>query len=276
VRHQLILGFALTAAAVVASGCDASGDAPRAPGCDEQRGCPPWARCVDGMFCEVIEGAERGDDLPGVLRPVPTSGVDIGSGGRPRPPQPDLDAGFGELPPGFGDELGADGCIGGQVLCGNACVDLRLDPLNCGGCGFVCRGAARCQYGVCCEPQLLVCGNRCIDPLSDPQNCGGCGLLCPFGSECLAGTCQPPLSGGLPGGGIGGRSPLPGTGPTGPFAPPVGGPGLGTGVGSGIAPGAGAGIGAGTGTGGATGVGPGGAAGVGPGGAAGTGTAAPQ
>jgi hypothetical protein len=36
-------------------------------------------------------------------------------------------------------------------ICGDACVDVESDPMNCGGCGHQCMGTAQCCSGVCNE-----------------------------------------------------------------------------------------------------------------------------
>jgi len=47
-----------------------------------------------------------------------------------------------------GAEGGAD-CPAGQVLCGDACVDLLSDGANCGACANVCENDRTCTEGVC-------------------------------------------------------------------------------------------------------------------------------
>ena len=40
-------------------------------------------------------------------------------------------------------------CPAGTSLCGNACVSLQEDNLNCGSCGYVCGGNYACDFGSC-------------------------------------------------------------------------------------------------------------------------------
>ncbi|MDF2696401.1 MAG: Tryptophan synthase alpha chain [Labilithrix sp.] len=40
-------------------------------------------------------------------------------------------------------------CPAGQVLCGEACVDLLSDGANCGGCANVCEVDRTCTQGLC-------------------------------------------------------------------------------------------------------------------------------
>lgn len=79
------------------------------------------------------------------------------------------------------------------VLCGDACVDLRTDPSNCGSCGNTCSDQEACVSGVCqCAPDVVE---------RDPTLCRGCPpdrtgryceLACPpdaLGVACYAGRC---------------------------------------------------------------------------------------
>jgi hypothetical protein len=51
---------------------------------------------------------------------------------------------------------GGSGCGNGKQCCGNpiACVDVRIDSGNCGGCGVVCAPGRACRKGIC---DLCVC-----------------------------------------------------------------------------------------------------------------------
>jgi len=53
-------------------------------------------------------------------------------------------------------------CGSGETRCGNQCVDLQADPLNCGSCGNSCAN------------RLLCVNDQCVD------QCGGClvGQVC--------------------------------------------------------------------------------------------------
>ena len=81
-------------------------------------------------------------------------------------------------------------CPTGQTRCGVSCVDLRIDPHNCGACGNWCPTGYTCSGGVCqqqCPAFQTRCGNVCANLLTDPQNCGRCGNVCP------------PVANGVPG-----------------------------------------------------------------------------
>ncbi len=84
-------------------------------------------------------------------------------------------------------------CLEGYTDCFGACVDVLVEPSNCGGCGNVCVDGVECIAGVCgglaCQQGLTDCSGACIDLGSDPANCGGCGLVCNSGT-CIAGTCE--------------------------------------------------------------------------------------
>ena len=41
------------------------------------------------------------------------------------------------------------GCPAGSAMCGDACVDLLFDGLNCGACGHQCQPLEFCSWGVC-------------------------------------------------------------------------------------------------------------------------------
>ena len=66
-------------------------------------------------------------------------------------------------------------------LCADGCeVDLRADPLNCGGCGNKCDAGQDCIDGTCiCPAGTTRCGDECTDLSVDPYNCGACGNYCP-------------------------------------------------------------------------------------------------
>jgi hypothetical protein len=52
---------------------------------------------------------------------------------------------------------GACACPTGQSVCGNVCVNLDSDPVNCGACGHDCLGGT-CNNGLC-EPVVLYTGS---------------------------------------------------------------------------------------------------------------------
>jgi hypothetical protein len=92
-------------------------------------------------------------------------------------------------------------CADGLSCCGEACVNLNNDVLNCGECGNACTAPNTCIQGECkdpCPPDFgcdsaegkVCCGLQCCDP----------GLICcDYGA---AGTpelhCQPPENGTCP------------------------------------------------------------------------------
>ena len=93
----------------------------------------------------------------------------------------------------------------GRDICASICVDLRSDPLNCGGCGMACNlpgvSENECTNGTCsvrsCRGSLQDCdrdpATGCeVDTSSDPSHCGRCGAGCPSGSMCRSGSCVCP------------------------------------------------------------------------------------
>ena len=70
------------------------------------------------------------------------------------------------------------GCPSGMRSCGNSCVDVSRDRLNCGTCGRVCAGGQVCSGGQCltsCQTGLTNCGGKCVNFAGDRLNCGSCG-----------------------------------------------------------------------------------------------------
>ncbi|MCU0657016.1 MAG: choice-of-anchor L domain-containing protein [Polyangiaceae bacterium] len=117
------------------------------------------------------------------------SGGDSGSSGQ---------AGDG----GAAGDAGAGGgasCPEGQALCGEQCVAVLEDPLNCGACNVLCNsanGQASCLNGLCditCSDGFTKCGNSCVDLQADPLNCGACDAKCSTNNgaaSCASGACQ--------------------------------------------------------------------------------------
>ncbi len=88
------------------------------------------------------------------------------------------------------------GDSGAQI---NRCIDLIVDPQNCGSCGNACEGGTFCSptddagdasCGLGCFGGSLLCTNRCVDPKIDPYNCGGCNKACDGGQTCVDAGCK--------------------------------------------------------------------------------------
>ena len=80
------------------------------------------------------------------------------------------------------------------ITCGPACVDPRVDPMNCGGCGMACGPGASCRGSTCvnaCPSGTTSCGPACVNTAVDVLHCGSCGVMCQPGSRCVAGGCLP-------------------------------------------------------------------------------------
>lgn len=96
----------------------------------------------------------------------------------------------------------ADGTAPCPVADGSTeCVDLRVDPSNCGACGQRCADGvatlAACVLGVCggrCAADRAECdgdpANGCeTDIARDRFHCGSCGMRCEAGAGCGDGRC---------------------------------------------------------------------------------------
>jgi hypothetical protein len=93
--------------------------------------------------------------------------------------------------------------VQGLDNCGGACVDISVDPANCGACGWVCEASLTCSGGMCWAPSpstdqlcaaqgLTNCGGVCANLSADPYNCGTCGRGCAAGDACADGVCLAP------------------------------------------------------------------------------------
>src|SRR5580765_1713206 len=86
-------------------------------------------------------------------------------------------------------------CNGGTVACDDKCVQLQLDPNNCGSCGHLCSITQVCANGTCeanCPAGYTLCNGACTNTQSDPLNCGKCGSVCSGANAtptCSGGTC---------------------------------------------------------------------------------------
>jgi hypothetical protein len=97
--------------------------------------------------------------------------------------------------PGVGcacDQSWDCGALNNLSCCNHVCVNSRIDPANCGGCGNSCSGdnlaSATCSNGSCvyqCNPGFAACDpkhrNNCDTPTNVPSSCGGCNA-CDTGS----------------------------------------------------------------------------------------------
>jgi len=94
----------------------------------------------------------------------------------------------------FDGMCGPGPCSAPLAICAQACVDTRVDPLNCGGCNQPCTGGEACVAGLCravCTGGTRQCGPACVDVGSDPFNCGMCMRACSPAETCIGGSCFP-------------------------------------------------------------------------------------
>lgn len=90
-------------------------------------------------------------------------------------------------------------CGPGTAQCGDRCVDLQLDPKNCGACAAACPDGELCSLGKCdvvCLGGTTRCGDACADTKTDPANCGACANTCAAGELCSGGKCALACLGG--------------------------------------------------------------------------------
>jgi len=101
-------------------------------------------------------------------------------------------------------------CSEGMTLCSGACVNIRTDPDNCGGCGFSAPYGETCINGkfssslvsknktitattagtqVSCPTGQTFCSGTCRNILTDTAHCGSCGTSCPSTQVCQGGRC---------------------------------------------------------------------------------------
>ena len=67
----------------------------------------------------------------------------------------------------------------------------RIAALALAIAGAACSSDPGAQ-GTICADDRVPCGQRCLDVSADPLNCGGCGIPCAAGQSCGGGVCQCP------------------------------------------------------------------------------------
>ncbi len=86
-------------------------------------------------------------------------------------------------------------CLPGYTLCGDTCINLMSNSLNCGMCGMSCPTGSGCSMGVCtipCAADTTLCGTSCVDVRTSALHCGTCDSPCAAGFVCSSGTCTCP------------------------------------------------------------------------------------
>lgn len=139
--------------------------------CDSETQCAGGSVCLDG-YCRP-----QAEDVTSHIEDGASDVVDIESDD-------------------IGDVTGIE-CTGDQVVCGDRCVDLASDEVNCGGCGQVCvtsenHAQAICNGGVCdseCEAGFMRChaGGGCVAVGGGACNSGD---FCNAAEDCASGLCE--------------------------------------------------------------------------------------
>ena len=134
-----------------------------------------WLSCA--VVAVVAVGCRCGEDDPlsdaGVL--PGDAGLAVDAGGNDAGP---LDAGE---PDAGGTDAGTGCLLDGGVTgtrCGNACVDLAVDPLHCGTCEQVCAPGAVCK-GQCLDVVGSLDGLRWELPCQGPVRSDGISCVSP-------------------------------------------------------------------------------------------------
>jgi glucosylceramidase len=77
--------------------------------------------------------------------------------------------------PGTGGTTG-NSCPAEQTRCGQDCVDVSMDPANCGGCGIPCTTTQVCQAAACqCAPGFVDCNGDCCPSTNGDAGVAGDG-----------------------------------------------------------------------------------------------------
>jgi hypothetical protein len=163
--------------------------------------------CQDGNGPAGGDGGPGGDGAPRRDAPVPNDG-----NGFDAPGFLDTSSSDDAFSAGTGDAWSINCRGAGSAMCGGACVNVQIDPNNCGSCGHMCMAGQVCLSNGCannCLAGLTACGGTCVDTTSDNANCGGCGQPCAADHGCLGSTCVPSVHvGPAPARCVGGGPPI--------------------------------------------------------------------
>ena len=83
-----------------------------------------------------------------------------------------------------------------------AAAALAVSGLSAAGCG-----SDESLVGGSCAPPFTQCGESCVNLSNDPLNCGACGHACATGQSCANGMCVASLDGASPDGATGDANP---------------------------------------------------------------------
>ncbi len=87
------------------------------------------------------------------------------------------------------------GCPAPELTCNGVCIDVTVDPANCGGCASPVGEGRQCVDGEpACLAGLTECGDACVDLATSTQHCGACDAACPdsrFGIDPMPPVCEP-------------------------------------------------------------------------------------
>ena len=160
------------------------------PYCDDAECCE--AVCAADAFCCATEWDSICADAAAQL----CGGLCGGGGGEEICDNGIDDDGDGLVDCDDPDCAGVPGCCpDGQVVCGDACVDLSSDPVNCGDCGVVCDDGDPCTVDTCvdgvCVHTPIVCddGNPCTVDTCVDGVCVHTPIVCDDGDPCTVNEC---------------------------------------------------------------------------------------